>query len=299
MRVLHLFGWPIKDIKSIIPTIKEQGFSAIQISSIQPSKEENSGYWWMPYQPTRFKIGNRFGTKEELEELCREARNYDIPVIADIICNHMGGANDGSLRPNEKVDPSLTGRSDFWKTPRQITDWNNRYEVTNYCMGLPGLNVANHDLQDIIISFLNELIDCGVSGFRFDAAKSIGLPEEGCDFWPPVITSLKRNDLILYGEVIFADYDLIDSYNRFISVLTNCDGRNRDRIVCFVESHDSYYDYKYTTGMPSDKIANDYRGLTSKYHNTLFFTRPFDDAWKSPVVREANKVDEYIYRKQY
>lgn len=299
MRVLHLFGWKIKDIENFLPTIKEQGFDAIQISPIQPSKEEDSGYWWMPYQPIGFQIGNRFGTKEDLEELCREARNYDISVIADVIFNHMAGANDGSLRPNEKVDKRLTERHDFWKIQLPVRDWNNRYEVTNYCMGLPGLNVANHDLQDIIIDFLNSLIDCGVSGFRFDAAKSIGLPEEGCDFWPRVITHLKRDDLILYGEVIFADYDLIDSYNRFINVLTNCDGRNRDKIFCFAESHDSYYDYKYTTNMSSDKIARDYSELTLKYRNTLFFTRPFDDTWKSEIIKRANKSDENIYRKEY
>ncbi len=104
----------------------------------------------------------------------------------------MAGANDGSLRPNEKVDTRLTERHDFWKIQLPVRDWNNRYEVTNYCMRLLGLNVANHDLQDIIIDFLNSLIDCGVSGFRFDAAKSIGLPEEGCDFWPRTITHLKR-----------------------------------------------------------------------------------------------------------
>lgn len=299
MRVLHLFGWRIKDIKGFLPLIKEQGFDAIQISPVQPSKEEDSIYWWMPYQPIGFEIGNKFGTKEELEELCREAKNNDISVVVDIICNHMAGANDGSLRPNEKVDPKLKERPDFWKKPIQIKDWNNRYEVTNYCMGLPGLNIANHELQDIIISFLNELIDCGVEGFRFDAAKSMGLPEEQCDFWPRVITSLKREDLILYGEVIFADYDLIDSYNRFINVLTNCDGRNRDKIVGFAESHDSYYDYKYTTNMSSEKIADDYCELTTKYNNTLFFTRPFDDTWKSEKIRIANKVNEQVYRKHY
>lgn len=129
--------------------------------------------------------------------------------------------------------------------------------------------------------------------------KSMGLPEEQCDFWPRVITSLKREDLILYGEVIFADYDLIDSYNRFINVLTNCDGRNRDKIVGFAERHDSYYDYKYTTNMSSEKIADDYCELTTKYNNTLFFTRPFDDTWKSEKIRIANKVNEQVYRKHY
>lgn len=299
MRVLHLFGWQLKDIKENLLTIKEQGFNAVQISPIQPSKEEDSGYWWMPYQPIGFSIGNRFGSREELIELCNEARQYGIEIVADVICNHMAGTNDGALRPNEKVDKMLTERPEFWKEAKPVSDWNNRFEVTNYCMGLPGLNLSNYELQDIIIGFLNELIECGVSGFRFDAAKSIGLPEEGCDFWPRVISHLKRCDLTLYGEVIFADYDLIDSYNRFINVLTNCDGRNRDKIFCFAESHDSYYDYKYTTDMSSEKIAEDYSELTKKYRNTLFFTRPFDDTWKSEKIRQANRSGEMLYQKRY
>ena len=59
-------------------------------------------------------------------------------------------------------------------------------------MGLPGLDLSNYDLQGIIIDYLNELIDCGVNGFRFDAAKSIALPYEGCVFWPRVIYLLKK-----------------------------------------------------------------------------------------------------------
>lgn len=54
-------------------------------------------------------------------------------------------------------------------------------------MGLPGLNLANHELQNMIIVFLNELVDCGVMGFQFDAAKSIVLPQERNDFWIRVI----------------------------------------------------------------------------------------------------------------
>ena len=38
-------------------------------------------------------------------------------------------------------------------------------------------------LQNIIFEYLKELRDCGVKGLRFDAAKHIGLPNDGVDFF--------------------------------------------------------------------------------------------------------------------
>lgn len=297
MRVLHLLGWRLCDIKNNLATISEQGFDAIQISPVQPSKDESSYVWWMSYQPTGFSIGNRYGSKEELKELCCSASYYGIDVIVDVVCNHMAGNNDGSLSPHEMVDANLKNRPDFWKEARQVKNWDDRYEVTHYCMGLPGLNSSNHDLQDMIVNFLNELIDCGVLGFRFDAAKSIGLPEEGCDFWPRVIYLLKKYGLTLYGEVIFADNKLIESYSRFIKVLTNSPFSDHDKIFSFVESHDSYYDFGYTKDKDSEIIAREYLNLVREYDNTLFFARPFDDTWKSEIVRRANLQNKHYYRK--
>lgn len=288
MRVLHLFNWKLNDIINYLEDIRNQGFDAIQINPIQPLKEEDCQEWWISYQPTGFHIGNRFGSKEDLVNLCNKAKEYGIKIIADVVCNHMAGKNDGSLYPHEKVDEKLRNNPYFWKEPRNIDNWKNRYEVTHYCMGLPGLNVQNYDLQDIIIDFLNELIDCGVDGFRFDAAKSIGLPDEGYDFWPRVIYCLKKYGLIIYGEVIFSDKSLIDKYCNYINVLTNCEGSNRDKIFAFVESHDSNLDFGYTRGIDSSEIAYNYKDLTRAYDNTLFYARPFDDTWKSHIVREAN-----------
>ena len=228
--------------------------------------------------------------------LCTKANEYDIKIIADVVCNHMAGKNDGSLYPHEKVDENLKNNSFFWKEPKEIKNWKDRYEVTHYCMGLPGLNVANYDLQNIIIDFLNDLIDCGVSGFRFDAAKSIGLPEEGYDFWPRVIYCLKKYGLIIYGEVIFSDKALIDKYCNYINVLTNCDGSNRDKIFAFIESHDSNLDFGYTRNMSSNQIAHDYNNLAKNYDNTLFYARPYDDTWKTDIIKIANNqgIKRYV-----
>jgi glycosidase len=62
----------------------------------------------------------------------------------------------------------------------------NRFEATVKNIGLPGLNLDNKDLQNIIFRYLNELKLCGVKGLRFDAAKHIGLPKDGVNFFKRV-----------------------------------------------------------------------------------------------------------------
>ena len=76
MRILHLFNWHLNDINKVLEEVSNQGFDAIQINPIQPLKEDGYDHWWMSYQPCDFSIGNQYGTKEELINLCNNARNY-------------------------------------------------------------------------------------------------------------------------------------------------------------------------------------------------------------------------------
>src|SRR5574344_778549 len=246
MRIIHMFNWDLNTVNDNLRLIKYQNFDAIQINPIQPLKEDGKNLWWLSYQPCGFRIGNQYGSKEDLIDLCRNAKKYDLKIIGDVICNHTAGANDGSLNQS--------------------------------------------DIQDIISSFLNEMIDCGVDGFRFDAAKNIALPNENCDFWPRVIYCLKKYGIFLYGELIFESEDRALEYTKYIKILTSaCYNKiKKDNIINFVESHDSYYDFKYTTNMDSKTISSIYSVQTHIYPNTLYFVRPFDDEWKSSIVREAN-----------
>ena len=86
-------------------------------------------------------------------------------------------------------------------------------------MGLPGLNPNSEIVQSKIIKMLNEYLDLGVQGFRFDAAKSIALPEEGCNFFPVITYSLKRWLPLIYGEVLFADKELIKLVPYAVTIL--------------------------------------------------------------------------------
>lgn len=301
MRILHLLSWRLNDVVEVLDDVKEQGFDAIQINPVQPLKEDNFDNWWLSYQPCGFTIGNQYGSKEDLKALCLEAHKKGVAIYADVICTHVAGSDDGSLKPHEKVDGKLIENPYFWREQRLISDWESRYEVVNYCAGLPSFDLQNWDLQNIIIDFLNELIDCGVDGFRFDSAKSIKTQREGCDFFPRVLGSLKKATYN-YGEVIFASEDLISLYAEHIDVLTNTWSRNKDNVVIFSESHDSYYEFGYTKDKTSEEITKDYKNLVHIYPKTIYFARSFDDEWKSQGIRDAHGIkndNNFQYRKVY
>ena len=295
MRILSLFDCPLYDVKRLLPIIKEQGFNAVQISPLQHTKDDSSKEWWMLYQPLNFELGNKLGSKEELRDLCREADRYGIIIIADTVVNHLANLSDKEpLTPHPAGDRELLEDPDCWKIKAPVTNWDDRYQVTNYCMGLPGLNPSNDKVQRKVINMLNEYADLGVNGFRFDAAKSIALPEEGCNFFPNITYSLNRWIPIIYGEVLFADQELLDKYAKYMKVLTTSHSNNRDTVIKFIENKDSFLskDLGWTKNWPKDRVTEEYRALASHYPNTMYYARNYTDdwyEWQSPKVKEANK----------
>ena len=302
MRILHCFNWKLRDIIPILEKVKEQGFDAIQINPIQPLKEDGLKEWWMSYQPIGFSIGNYFGTKQDLKLLCDEASKYGIKIFADVVINHMGSDESDDLKPHPKVDPKLN-KPEYWKNKIRVTDWHNRQDVIHNCINLPGLNVYHKDVEDMIVNFLNELISCGISGFRFDAAKSIGLPSEGYLFWPNIIYRLDKYGLFLYGEVIFEeDANVRDEYALYMHIIGNYDCTDKDRMVKYIENHDTFLsdnELGYSKNWPSKVIVDEYCNLVNYYENTIFYIRPFDDSWKDEKIKESQKKQYDKMLKQF
>ena len=202
----------------------------------------------------------------------------------------MAGSLLDDLIPHKRVDKVLVDNPQFWKEKRNIYNWNDRNEVINYCMNLPGLDLSNSELQKIVISFLYQLSDCGIDGFRIDAAKTIALPEEKNNFFD--IINKKFKDMFIYGEVIFVNYDLIEKYSKYMKVLTDYSDNDVDKVVRFIESHDTYLSddsLGYTKRIPSSIIAENYTKLAAKYPHTIFYARPYDDTWQSAMIGLANK----------
>lgn len=299
LRVLSLFNVELENISNdFLEIIKRQGFDYIEISPLQETKEEFSKQWWMLYQPINFRVGNRMGSKDELRSLCDRARERGISVIADVIVNHTAGGctPDKYLEPHPNVDYDLRNNYNSWKHTKNIEmhEWNDRWKVINYNLGLPGLNPNDPLVQSKVIDLLNEYVSCGVEGFRIDAAKSIGLPEEGCNFFPIITYSINRPIKVIYGEVLNTDPNVIRNYAKYMKVLTDTPVNDiKDALVRFCETKDTFLgagDMGYTKFVPDYEITNWYEGLASFYPNTLYYKREHSDEFQSDKVRKANKV---------
>lgn len=282
MRILDCQSWKkIKDITNNIEDIK-RNFNAVQIPPVQPHKNAGGAFWEM-YQVNGFSIGNEHGSLEDIKTLC----STGITVIANVILTHMSGDEVNHLEPNKEVDEVLKSNPYFWREKKNI-DYNNRYSVINHCNGCPSLRMDNWELQDIIIKFMNELIDAGVLGFRLDSCKMISLPEEDDNaFFERVLNNLHRkNELFIYGELIFEGKDLINKYSKYVKALKELSPESyevdKNNLVSFIESHDSYLDNTigYTKRLTDDQIIENYKYLIKDFPHTVFYCRPNSDMWR-------------------
>ena len=281
-RVIHMYNWKTKDTKNKVQEIANQGFTAIQIPTVQPFKNSYKDKWYWQYQPLSFEIGNEFGSKEELISLCNKAHEYGLKIIVDVILTHMAGDDYGNIIPHPSVDRKLV-ESDIWKSFDRIYNWNDRYEVITKSHGMPTIQLAKPKAQEFALDFIDRLRQCGVDGLRLDSGKSIALPEEGNDF----LTKLPK-DMFIYAEVIFESKELIDKYCQYVNVLTSSYGSDRNRMVTFIDSHDLQYEFKVTSRYTDDVIKREYNILCSNFPNTLFYVRPFNNCWESEEVKRAN-----------
>ena len=289
MRILQCLNGQLDSVAEVAPIIREQGFQAVQVGPLQPLKEDEYEHWWMSYQPCALTIGNQYGSRDDFIRLCDILHNEGLLVFPDVVCTHVAGAVDGTLSPHEKVDHKLTENPKFWREAKFIDNWDDRFQVIHYCAGLPTFDLSNTELQDYVICFLNDLISCGADGFRFDSAKSIPTPSEGCNFFPRVLSNLNSNHLFNYGEVIFADESLISMYTDYLDVLTNTWSECKDNVVLFSESHDSFLGLGYTRDKSSREVTLDYAHVVDNFPKTIYYARPFDDEWKSSAIKEIHQ----------
>ena len=247
--ILHCWNWSFNNIKANLAEIAAAGYTAVQTSPVQPPKDyeyegtvysDVSGQWWKLYQPLGFRIAGDdeswLGTAAELTELCTEAEKYNIKVIVDVVANHL--ANDGSDNKtalSSQIDAEMRVSSYFHSETSASND-STRYMSTHGHIGMPDLDTGNTEVQGKVLRFLNECIDCGVDGFRFDAAKHIELPTDpdDCksDFWPNVINGVKnyadsqnKPEPYIYAEILgYPGADVISGYHTYMAITDSVSG---------------------------------------------------------------------------
>ena len=247
--MLHAFNWSYNTIKEKLPAIAAAGYTTVQTSPVQQPKDYSTsgdvtGQWWKLYQPISFHIAEQswLGTKDDLKSLCDEADKYGIKIICDIVSNHIANADE--TRPDSVSNQVKKYEPDFYKKRRTYTrtykgdanDSSVQAVVQGHVSKCPDLVTNDTAVQTYIINLLKECIDCGVDGFRFDAAKHIETEDDGeyaSDYWKNITTSASSyytqktgDDLYIYGEILNncgADRSY-SSYTKYINVTDNRTG---------------------------------------------------------------------------
>lgn len=296
--ILHCFNWTYKDIIAELPAIAQAGFTSIQTSPAQTGC--STGTWYWLYQPLGFYCTqNDLGTRDELKQLCDKADEYGIKVIVDVVANHLAG-NHSNIQDDLKP-------SNYWHTLGGVPGdkWTDRYWVTKGDIGMQDIATENDYVEQVVYKYIQDLKTLGVDGIRFDAAKHIGLPSEGDNFWKVVTAD---RSLFYYGEILGGPDDrpsgnegLMEEYTTYISVTDSNYGKllrdsfnsgsaptsyanwaargiTSDKLVYWGESHDTWSnnkDWGYSNEMSNNVIDRAYALAASRYQATaLYFSRP-------------------------
>jgi alpha-amylase len=314
--ILHAFSWSFNTIKQRLPDIRNAGYTAIQTSPIQEcfigdNGNKYFGNWIFEYQPISQNIGNYIiGTEDEFKSLCDEAKKFGIKIIVDAVLNHM--TTDINNCAPEWRDQNL------FHEPKGIDNWNDRYEVTQRdLVGLRDIKTQNPDYQQKVLDMLKRILADGASGFRYDTAKHIELPDDpdyGSQFWPTV---LNNGAEFQYGELLqddtsrdtaYANYMKITASNygdSILSALNDNDFRaervmnynadvHPDRLITWVESHDNYSnDDQKTVYLTNEQIKLGWALIASREQTTpLFFSRPLGGGGGNPQFPNQSQLGD-------
>ena len=232
--ILHAWSWNFPTIARNMKTIHDAGYTIVQTSPAQAcltppegntklfsAPGEKGGNWYHYYQPTDWTIGNDIvGTRDQLKEMLDSAAKYNIRVIVDVLPNHT--AFDVDLVSDNMIK-AVGGRDKLYHSEglKGVQDYNDRYQCTLWGSGnLPDVNTENPDFQKYYMQYVNELLNLGVRGFRYDTAKHIGVHSDPVDkaagvkendFWDVatgrktvkgVSLAVPYEDLFVYGEVL-------------------------------------------------------------------------------------------------
>ena len=232
-------GGTLRGIINHLHYIKNLGCTALWLSPIfKNNPEAYHGYAIENY----LEIDERWGTKEDLEQLVDAAHHLDMRVFLDIVLHHSGdnwsypGGYDYYYSNGEKF-PLERWRYEDRPVPLELRNedlYNRKGQIRNfdaYPETQDGdffrLKTFRNDdsiealyVQDLLITIHCYWIrETDVDGFRLDAVKHMG-PENisrFCSYMREYAYSLGKRNFFLFGELLGSE----ETYNRYIGPKTS------------------------------------------------------------------------------
>lgn len=278
MSIYHAFNQTLSQVSKDLPTIKEMGFDRIQLSPMHQFRTQlphnvdpntPSDVWWLAYQPTKFEIGNRYGSRQELIDFCAACHSLGIKVIVDVCLNFMASLQgveskewmESEKRGNESTYNEYMKRLDSAYPPFNRDDFVFRHYRSRsgqlvfnwYNRSMPALKTGSTRVRRVIFPFLDDLKKCGVDGFRFDAG--LYMPTWSLQWYlekfpseynyVEIIERRRLNVIQEYSKLCSIEAFrptvlLIDAITNDVSLLKQFDQECQSRDVVFSLNHDTY-----------------------------------------------------------
>jgi alpha-amylase len=181
------------------------GYGSVQVAPPQDSLKRTAlgngsdtilHPWWEVYQPVDYNLTSRMGSESQFRSMVTACRHAGVKVIVDTVINHMTGQGNTSYGGVTYTKYNYTGLyspADFHSYPGDcpvppdngsgsqegsIQDFNDYTQVFNCeLVGLSDLRTQSSHVRHTLAKYLNKLLRYGVSGFRIDAAKHMGVTD--------------------------------------------------------------------------------------------------------------------------
>lgn len=178
---VHLFEWSWQDIATECEQfLGPKGYAAVQVSP--PNEHIQGAQWWTRYQPVSYVLESRGGTRTQFIDMVNRCNAVGVKIYADAVINHMangsGTGSNGSAYGNKSYP--MYSSQDFHNTCTINSEdyGSDRWRVQNCeLVGLPDLDTGANYVQTTLANFLNDLLNIGVDGFRFDASKHMSVSD--------------------------------------------------------------------------------------------------------------------------
>ncbi|XP_073813469.1 alpha-amylase 2-like [Musca autumnalis] len=192
--IVHLFEWTWKDIaKECEDFLGPHGYGGVQISPPNEVIVQENNPWWARYQPVSYILTSRSGNEAVLANMIKRCNQVGVRIYVDVVVNHMSGYKAGETKGTagsvayyeQKNWPAVPYSSADFHPNCEIKNYQNATEVRDCQLGsLADLNQTLPHVREMILNYMNRLIDLGVAGFRMDAAKHM---------WPEDLKAIYGN----------------------------------------------------------------------------------------------------------
>lgn len=182
-------GDGIGDLRGIINRLdylQQLGITAIWLSPVYKSPNDDNGYDISDYQD----VMDEFGTMEDMEELIEQANDAGINIIMDLVVNHTSDEHKWFVEARKSVDneyrdyyiwrDGIDGQvpngltSIFSGTAWELDEASGQYFLHLFSKRQPDLNWENEKVRQEVYDMMNFWLDKGVGGFRMDVIDLVG-----------------------------------------------------------------------------------------------------------------------------